>query len=283
VAGRSNPMLRRRRLGNELRRLREVAGLKSEEVAKALYVSQSTISRIETGRVRTSLRNVRDLLNLYGVGEQQREALLQLARSARETDWWHAWSDVPSSIATFLSLEAAADQIRIYEALLVPGLMQTAAYARTVIGALYPDLRPDEVDHWTQLRKARHDLLRQEDPPAIFMILDEAVLRRSVGGREVMRQQLQRLIEDSALENVTLQVLPFEDEGQIPMHGSFTILGFQDLAQPDVVHLEHQAGDLYLDSDKEVLRHRRSFEHLQESALDPDASADLLAELSRKR
>jgi transcriptional regulator with XRE-family HTH domain len=276
---RRSATVRRRRLGKELRRLREAAGLTIERVAQSLECSDSKISRIETGLVGATPRDVRDMLELYGSPEEQRDKLMQAARDAREKGWWHAYRDVRESASLYIGLEAAADQIQTYEALLIPGLLQTTAYARTVINVLYPDVRPHEVDRWIEFREVRQALLRQDDPPAIWAILDEGSLRRPVGGWEIMRRQLQRLIEVSVLDTVTLQVLPLQVGEHAAMHGSFTILGFRDLGQLDGVFLENAAGDLYLDSDKELRWYKHVFDRLQASALDPGDSAAWLAEL----
>jgi transcriptional regulator with XRE-family HTH domain len=280
VAGRSSPIARRRRLGAELRRLRLASGLTIDKVAEELEFSAAKLSRIETGHVSVSPRDVRDMLERYGVAEEQRNKLVEAARQAREKGWWHAYSDVQSS--PYVGLENAADQLRIYEALLVPGLLQTQDYARAVIRALFPNLRPPQVDRWIELREVRQALLKQDDPPTVWAILDEDVLRRPVGGRKVMQEQLRRLRVDSAMDNVTLQVLPLEVGEHAGMHGSFTILGFRDPAQQDLVYIENATKELYLESDEELDRYLRAFERLQAAALDPEASVAILAKLGEE-
>jgi transcriptional regulator with XRE-family HTH domain len=280
VAARSSPIARRRRLGVELRRLRVASGLTIEKVAEELEFSAAKLSRIETGHVGVSPRDVRDMLELYGVTDEQRDKLVEVARQAREKGWWHAYSDVHSS--PYIGLESAADQIRIYEALLVPGLLQTQDYARAVIRALHPNLDTPQVDRWIELREVRQALLRQDNPPSVWAILDEDVLRRQVGGRKVMQEQLRRLLVDSAMDAVTLQVLPLEAGEHAGMHGSFTILGFRDPAQQDVVYVENATKELYLESEEELDRYTGMFDRLQADALHPDASTAWLERLSKE-
>jgi transcriptional regulator with XRE-family HTH domain len=280
VAVRPSPIARRRRLGVELRRLRVASGLTIDKVAEELEFSAAKVSRIETGHVGVSPRDVRDMLQLYNVAEDQRDRLVEVARQAREKGWWHAYSDVHSS--PYLGLENSADQIRIYEALLVPGLLQTPAYARAVIAALHPNLNTPQIDRWIELRKKRQALLRQDDPPSIAAIVDEDVLRRPVGGRKAMQEQLRRLLADSELPTVTLQVLPLDVGEHVGMYGSFTILGFRDPAQQDLVYLENATKELYLESEEELQRYTRAFERLSAAALSVEDSATLLAKLSKE-
>jgi Domain of unknown function (DUF5753)/Helix-turn-helix domain len=278
----ANPTVLRRALGAELRRRRNAAGLTIRKVAEAVDFSQSKVSRMETAQVGASPRDVSVLAELYGCDQQQRDRLMQMARDARAawaTGWWHDYGDVPTARSRYSRAEAAADRIHAYEALLVPGLLQTPDYARAVIRAVQPHLRPQQVDRWVEARKVRQALLRQEAPPEIWMILDEGALHRPVGGRRVMRQQLQCLVDDSGLGAVTLQVLPFDVGEHAAMHGSFTILGFAEPAQPDVVYLENPVTEPSLDRDWEVRRFARAFRSLVRLALDPGASTIRIAEL----
>lgn len=276
---RQSPTVRRRRLGAELRRLREEAGVTLDRVAEALECSDSKISRIETGQVGASPRDVRDMLALYGVGSGQRDALVQIAREARQRGWWHAYGDVPV-VPAYIGLEVAAASIDTYETLLVPSLLQVEAYAEAVIRAVRPDLAPAEVERRVALRMARQEALgAREDPPALRLVLDEAVLRRPVGGPAVMRSQLERLGRAAALPKVTIQVLPFARGEHAGMDGAFTILRFPERAEPDVVVLDSTTSDLYLERDEELRRYRRVFELLWAAALPPDASSAFLAGL----
>jgi len=279
VTARQGPTVRRRRLGAELRRLRDEAGLTIERVAKSLECSESKVSRIETGQVGASPRDVRDMLALYEVSREQRESLIQLAREARNKGWWHAYGDVPV-VPAYVGLEDTATAFRMYAALLVPGLLQTPAYASAVIRTLNQDLDAEQIDRWVELRMNRQRLLTREDPPRLWAILDEAVLRRPVGGPGVMREQLQRLAEAAARPNVTLQVLPFTSGEHAGMDGGFTIFGFSQSAASDVVHLDNTTGDLYLETPGEIEQYNRVFAQLRSAALEPDASAALVAALA---
>jgi transcriptional regulator with XRE-family HTH domain len=276
VPPRGSSTVRRRRLGAELRRLREAAGITIERVAQTLECSDSKISRIETGQVSATTRDVRDMLTLYGIGDERRDELVRLAREAREKGWWRAFGDVP--IASYASFDAAASSVHIYQALLVPGLLQTAAYARAVIEAVSPEVSPEEVERRIAFRMARQrERLAKSEPPALWTLLDEAVLRRPVGGREVMREQLDRLVEVAAQPTVTLQVVPFEAGVHAGMDGAFTIFGFSDPNDPDVVYLEHPTRESVIEAAEEVVRYRQAFDRLCNVALPPEDSTKLVA------
>ena len=285
MPGRRSPTVRRRRLGMELRRLREQAGLTIEQVANALECSDSKISRIENGQVSAAPRDVRDMLILFGVGGGQQEELVQIAREARQKGWWSSYED--RAITALIGFEAAATSIRTYEVSLVPGLLQTVEYARAVTRAVRPTLRPGEVNHRVAVRTARQAHLPEDDPPELWVVLDEAALRRPVGGPSVMSGQVLHLLEATALPNVTLQVLPFDTGEHAGMDGSFTIYGFADPADKDVVYLENAISDLYVERPEDVRRYAMLFNHLRAAALKPGDSsafmADLLKELERRR
>jgi len=281
ATARHGPTVRRRRLGAELRRLREESGLTIERVAKSLECSDSKISRIENGQVGASPRDVRDMLELYEVDAQQRDALIEIAREARQKGWWHAYRDVPVVPAS-IGLEEGATALRMYAALLVPGLLQTRDYAIAVLRALQPSLDAEQFERWVDLRLRRQSLLDRAGAPALWTILDEAVLRRPVGGAEVMRDQLRRLAEASERPNVTLQVLPFAAGEHAGMDGGFTIFGFSRSADSDVVHLDNSSGDLYLEDPEEIRRYNEVFDQLKTAALRPDDSLALVVGLSRQ-
>lgn len=275
------PTVRRRRLAIELRRLREAAGLTIDQVAKELECSESKVSRIETAHVRATARDVRDLLEIYGIDGKERDELVQLARQAREKGWWHeAYSDLP--VRALVGLEDAATSIRTYLDQLVPGLLQTEDYARAVIHAIRPDLSPEETERRVELRMARQRLLDRADSPTLWAVLDESVVRRRVGGAKVMRSQLERLIEASTLPRVTLQLLPFSAGEHIGMDGSFTIVGFRDPADPDVVYLEHTLSDLYLEDSEAIRQYALLFDHLRADAFSPDDSATFFAKVAEE-
>jgi transcriptional regulator with XRE-family HTH domain len=273
------PTGRRRRLGAELRRLREEAGLTIDRVAEVLECSQSKVSRIETGQVSATPRDVRDMLELYRVDPAQVEAMVQVAREARQRGWWQQFVDVPDGVPAYVGLEAAATSIDVYMSLIVPALLQTADYARAVIGAVRPDLPGPEIARRVELRMSRQTLLDQDNPPALRVLLEDAVLRRPVGGPAVMAQQRRRLLDAAARPTVTLQVLPVGTGAHAGMDGPFTIFGFPGPAEPDVVALDSAADALYLEGPEDLRRYRRVFELLLPAALTPRESAAFIAAL----
>jgi transcriptional regulator with XRE-family HTH domain len=269
-----SPTVRRRRLGNELRRLREEAGWTIDRVAEAMECSDSKISRIETGQVGATPRDVRDMLQIYGVDEEQRDELVQMAREARQKGWWHAFGDIP--VPAIVGFETAASSISLYAALVIPFLFQTSDYARAVLQALRGDMRPEELERLFELRMARQSLVTQPEPPLFWVVLDEAALRRRVGGPATMHAQLERLKEVAVLPNVTLQVLPFSSGEHAGMDGGFTIIGFAERADPNVVYIENTTSDLYVEDSAAVAKYDSLFNHLRASALAPAESIELL-------
>jgi transcriptional regulator with XRE-family HTH domain len=277
VPGQQSPTVRRRRLALELRRFRESARLTCEEVAEHLECSASKISRIETGRVSVSPRDVRDMLDLYGVPGEQRDDLVQLARESRHKGWWHAYSDaIQPRFATYIGLENAASEIRIYEVALIPALLQTQDYARAVITAGSVGASDDVAERSVAVLMARQPLLTGDDPPRVWAVLDEAALRRRVGGAGLMRLQLEHLLEVSGLPNVALQVLPFGAGAHPAMGRPFVILAFPERADSDVVYLEDLTSALYVEDVAEVDRYNVFFDHLRATALSFSDSAALI-------
>ena len=275
---RPSPTVRRRRLAIELRRLRESAGLTIERVAEELECSTSKISRIETGHVSATPRDVRDMLEMYGVPSKRRSELLQLARDARQKGWWQEYSDLPN--VNVVGLESAAASIRMYSALMVPGLLQTEDYARAVLRAVCIKSHVDEIERRTELRMARQSLLRQDDAPTLSTVLDEGALRRMVGGHEIMRPQLDRLIRAAELPNVTLQLLPFESGAHAGMDGEFAIISFPEPSDPDVVYIDNSTSALYVENAETVRSYESLFNSLTATALDSDDSAKLLTKIA---
>jgi transcriptional regulator with XRE-family HTH domain len=270
------PTGRRRRLGAELRRLREAAGLTIDRVAEELECSPSKVSRIETGQVSATPRDVRDMLGLYRVDDARLEAMVQVAREARQRGWWQKFVDVPDGVPAYVGLETAATSIDVYMALLVPALLQTPDYARAVIAAVRPDLPRSEIDRRVELRLRRQDLLDQERPPRMRVLLDDTVLRRPVGGPAVMAAQRLRLLADAGRPAVTVQILEVEAGAHAGMDGPFTIFGFPAPAEPDVVALDSAADALYLEEPEDVARYRRVFELLLPAARSPEDSAAII-------
>lgn len=269
---RRSPTARRRRLAMELRRLREEAGLTIETVAARMECSASKISRTENAQVAPTARDVRFMLGIYGVDGERCEELVQTAREARQKAWWHPYSDVARG--PYIGLEAATATIQTYEALLIPGLVQTREYARAASRAARPDLSPEAIERKVDLRVARQQLLDAADAPEIWLVIDEAVLNRPVGGPGVMREALLRLAEVAEATNVTVQILPYDAGEHAGMDGAFVILGFPDPEDPDVVYLDNATGGLYLETDEELRRYRLMFDHLRAAALKPDKSID---------
>jgi hypothetical protein len=242
-------------VGAQLRRLREQKGLTRAEAGEPIRASESKISRMELGRVGFKERDVLDLLSLYGVDDdQERAALLARVQEANAPSWWHPYSDVtPSWFQRYLGLEATATLIRTYEVQFVPGLLQTEQYARAVVLLGHGNAREEEVERRVRLRLERQQVLSRPDAPKLWAVVDEAALRRPVGGPAVMRDQLEALIDIvMKVPNVQLQVIPLAAGGHAAAGGSFTILRFPQDDLPDLVYLEHMTGALYLDKREDV-------------------------------
>jgi transcriptional regulator with XRE-family HTH domain len=247
------PTVQRLVLGSQLHRLRESRGISAEQAAEAIRGSHSKISRMEHGRVGFKERDVADLLTFYGVTDnEERAALLNLAREANTPGWWHAYSDiVPSWAQPYVGLEAAASIIRTYQIQLVPGLLQTEGYARALIGHGSATTE-EEIARRSELRASRQEILRRPDAPQLWVVIDEAALRRPVGSRQIVREQLEHLIEVADHPAVTLQVMPFSAGAHSAMGGPFTILRFAEPDLADVVYIEQLTSALYLDKPVEV-------------------------------
>jgi transcriptional regulator with XRE-family HTH domain len=275
----SSPTLRKRRLVSELRRLREEAALTIEEVGERLECSASKISRIETGRVGVSPRDVRDMLSAYGADGRTLDELVQLAREARRKAWWDEFGDIVPG--RYVGFEADAEALRTYQGLMIPGLLQCEAYTRALICEVLPDAGDAEIDRRVELRTARQALLYEDDPLRLHVVIDEAALRRLVGGRSVMHEQMTRLLEVAALPNVTLQIVPFSAGGHAAMDGPFVILSFFEKRDPDVVYIESTMSGVYLEQPTDVERYAQMFERLVRTALSPEDSAALITEIVR--
>jgi transcriptional regulator with XRE-family HTH domain len=282
VTSAQSPTVRRRRLALELRRLREAAKLTCEEVAEQLECSASKISRVETGRVSVSPRDVRDMLAIYGVPEDQRDGLVQLARESRQRGWWHAFGDtVDPHFATYLGLESAASQIRIYKSNRIPNLLQTEDYARAAhaadqVGGQFTGNDRHFALQMERQRQARASVAR------VWVVLDEAALRRQVGGPEVMRAQLEYLSEVSSSPNVFLQVIPFGSGAYVALDRPFVILGFPDPVDADVVCMAYATGCLWIEDTAEVGRYNLFFHHMQAAALPFDDSVALMTSVLKE-
>ncbi|MEU6097533.1 helix-turn-helix transcriptional regulator [Streptomyces sp. NPDC047079] len=274
-------MVRRILLGSHLRRLREARGITREAAGYSIRASESKISRMELGRVSFKTRDVEDLLTLYGItDEAERTSLLSLAKEANVAGWWHSYSDVlPSWFPTYVGLEGAAHLIRSYEVQFVHGLLQTEAYAHAVVARGMKGASSADVDRRVALRLERQKYLLSENAPQFHVVLDEAALRRPYGDREVMRGQLQHLIDISERPNVRLQIMPFGLGGHSGESGAFTILSFPESDLSDVVYLEQLTSALYLDKHEDVLQYETAMKELQQESPGPDESRALLRSL----
>ena len=273
------PTLRRRRLGTELKKSREQAGLTQEQVSRHFEWHSAKVTRIETARVAVTPRDVKDLLTLYGVrDEEYREALMALARTSKERTWWTDYRDLLRP-GNFIGLEAEASVSRVWEPIVLPGLLQTKDYMRALMTAGRRSDAPESIDRRVDLRMKRQLRLTGDRPLTLFAIVDESVLHRVIGGKDVMREQMRRLLEATQLPNVNLQILPFEAGEHSYLGGSAALLEFPEIAHLDVVYLEGLAGDYYEEQPTEVGRYRQEFERLSEKALDQNSSAGMVKRL----
>jgi transcriptional regulator with XRE-family HTH domain len=285
-----NPTVRRRRLAAELRRLRELAGLTGDKVAERLGWSGSKVSRIETHRTGVKLADLGKLLELYGVSESHRAELMALAGEPHSRGWWEAYSDtLPEEYAAYIVLEAEAEAALYWSPEIVHGLFQTKDYAREVIHAHMEStstIPPGEVERRVETRLRRQDLLAGDRPLVLSVVLDESVLLRQFGGKPVMRQQLERLIQISEKPNVRLQILPLAGAHPIGT-GAFTLLKFGALpgvGRPsDVVYIEQLSRNaLYIEQEAETFQYSQAFARLTAASLNPPQSRDLIARIARE-
>jgi transcriptional regulator with XRE-family HTH domain len=277
----TSPVVQRRRLRTELRRARLEAGLTQEQVATAMDWSLSKLIRIENGSVGISLNDLKAILGHYKITDDERTAeLIALSRGARERSWWNEYRELAPRLIQLIEYEAAAFIARNFQPLLIPGLLQTEEYARTSIRQLDPEMKPGRLEAFVEIRMKRQELLQRSSAPLLFFIVDEAVVRRIVGGQGVMRRQLQRMIDVSDMPNVTIEVVPF-GAGLLPgLQSQFLIYEFPDAADDDVLYLEGARGELLSrDSQDDVVSFRESFEQLREASLGPDGSIDFIRAL----
>jgi transcriptional regulator with XRE-family HTH domain len=282
------PTVRRRRLAAELKRLRTAAGLTGEQVADRLGPlgrwSVSKVSRIETGQVAVHHGDVADLLDLYELsGGALRDELVEIARESGKRGWWQSYRDVlPGHITPILDFEASTSAMRFVHNQLVPGLLQTPAYARALIHSCNPEAAPDQVDRLVDLRLDRQKVLRRDDAPQLWVILDEAALRRPIGGVNAMRAQLVKLAEHDETSRVLVQVIPFRAGEHIGLDMPFTILSFPGDDEPDVVYLEQFTTACYIEDEYAVKRYIANFDRLRAAALGPGESRDLIVRVTKE-
>lgn len=278
MAPSSSPTVRRRRLAAELHRLRQASRMTIEQVAEALEWSPGKVSKIENARVSVMPRDARKLLDAYGVPEgQERDLLLSLARESRERGWWQQYGEaIPAWFATYVGLEAEATTISLYQAEIVPGLLQTQGYATALHRAELLNATDEEIEAHVAVRMERQARLKQPDAPKLWVVLNEAVIRRMVGERSVMHEQVTKLVEAANAPNITLQILPFGAGAHASMDSAFSIIGFDPPTDGEIVYFEHPTCSLYLEKPDEVARYRLVYEHLRAASLSLDESRRLL-------
>ncbi len=275
------PTVVRMTLGAQLRKLREESDISREQAGEAIRASHAKISRLELGRVGFKERDISDLLTLYGVTDPtERERYFNLGRQANSPGWWHRYGDLlPPWFEIYLGLEQAASVMRTYQTQFVPGLLQTADYGRAVIRLVHGREAPNDVDRRVDLRMKRQEVLLGSGGPVFWTVIDEAALHRPIGGKPVLRAQLERLIEAAERPNITIQILPYEVGGHAAAGGSFTILRFPEADLPDVVYLEQLTSALYLDKRPDVDRYLAVMDQLSVTAEPRDRTADILRKL----
>lgn len=274
----SGPTARRIILGAQLRRLREAAGITRAAAGYAIRGSESKISRLELGRVGFKERDVADLLTMYGVtDDNDRKVVLDMVAQSNERGWWHRYTDLmPTWFNDFVGLEESASRILTHELQFVPGLLQTQDYAMALASRAQTHLVADEANRRVALRMQRQKILNRVGAPKLWAVVDESVLHRPVGGRNILRGQLDHLLEVTRQPNITLQVLPYSLSGYAA-ECAFTMLRFAEAELPDVVYVEHLGGALYLDRLEEIEIYSRAFDRLMVDADTPDRSRQLLA------
>ena len=273
-----SPTVRRRELGVLLRALRTQKGLTVEQAAERLMFSMSKLSRIETGHGAATPRDIRDLCDLYDVtDEDERDRMMTLAREGKRQAWWHSYD---LTYETYVGLEAEAVSISEFKSSVMPGLLQTADYARAGHEGTMPRLSPDQIELQIEAKLTRQRILSQDNPPRFIAVLDEAALHRVVGGRRVMAAQLGKILEMSALPDIVVQVLPYEVGAHPGVESNFTILELPS-PTPGVVFVEGLIGSLYLERADDLDRYHSVFELLQAIALSPKDTVDLIASVAR--
>jgi hypothetical protein len=272
-----SPTARRRRLAIELKKLREQSRATCNQVGDALDWSGSKVNRMETGQGRVQPSDVDALCRFYETPDELRELLKSLAKESKTKGWWHAHGDaVPSWFSVYVGLEQAAADLRTYQAEFVPGLLQTPMYTAELCRAS-ADHTSDEIQKLVDVRTRRQELLTAANPPDLWAVVHQSALMQVVGDRHIMAQQLERMLDCGALRNVTVQVLPF-DAGAYPATGTYTILGFPEQEDPDVVYREGLTDSVYLEQPSDVGLYTRAFDHLRALALSPQRSATLIRE-----
>ncbi|PRX47447.1 helix-turn-helix protein [Prauserella shujinwangii] len=273
----TGPTARRMVLGGQLRRLREKVGLSRAEAGYHIRASESKISRMELGRVGFKERDVADLLTMYGVGDpEERASFLEMVKQSNQPGWWHRYNDLmPRWFDDFVGLEEAAARIQTYELQFVPGLMQVEDYARAIISHGLPHSMSEEVERKVAFRMRRQKSLFRPGGPRLWAVIDESVLMRHIGGRDVFAKQLEHLLELTSLPHVSLQVVPIDRSGYAA-EGAFTLLRFREPELPNIAYVEHLAGAVYMDRLEDIEVYSRALDRLAVEAETPDRTRQLL-------
>lgn len=274
-----NPTVRQRELSIRLRRLREENSLTVGEVAEQLLCSAAKVSRIETGARRVSLRDVRDLCQIYGVGDQEAAQLMDLARRAREDGWWARYEDLGVEVGPYFDFEQEAKAITYYSSSFIYGPLQTEEYARAIIRNAHPLMDDEVLKERVEARMRRQELLERADRPRVRALMDEAVLHRQVGGRKVISAQLGKMRDMAAAEKVIVQIVPFSSGAQASSDSNMTLFEFSDSSVPTILHIEGLISAQYLDRKPEVDRYREVLDQLRDAALSPRESQILITEI----
>lgn len=276
------PTLRAQWLGQQLRELRESTGRKLSDAAEYLQRSSATISRFEIADYPVRRGDLLALMDLYGVSdERRRDALIKLAEEVWRKGWWNGYAEhIPGSVMDYSWLEDRASAIRSLDLVAIPGLLQTRDYAEAIITSMAPDAPAEERERWVQFRMTRQQVLDKDEPPRVAAVLDEALLRRTVGDPEVMRAQLGHLLEIARPPSIEIRVLPFSAGAHTGHEGAFTVVGMPE-PYPDVVYVETPAGGIYVEA-PDTDRFARAYDRLQEIALEPDQSAELISAIAEE-
>ena len=282
MASRTSPTVRRRRLASEMRRLRRESGKTREQAAKFADIAPATVSRIEAAVHAPKVADIMALCKFYGLDDERTEVLVTLARQSRQRGWWQKYGDaIPAWFEVYVGLEEEVSEIRTYQSEVVFGLLQTEAYAHAVFMA-DDDVSPADGERMVEVRMRRQKILDGLDRPKLWIIQNEGALRREVGGRVVMREQLNHLVTVSHMPGVTLQVLPLASGAHPSMHGAFEILGFPDRRDPDVVYVDYRKGCIYLEEAGEVDDYAQLFNQLRARAISPDETRTLIKQVAQQ-
>ncbi|MFA1540705.1 helix-turn-helix domain-containing protein [Actinomadura monticuli] len=281
MASRTSPTVRRRRLASEMRRLRRESGKTREEAAKFADIAPATVSRIEAAVHAPKVADIMALCKFYGLDDERTEVLVTLARQSRQRGWWQKYSTaIPAWFEVYVGLEEEVSEIRSYQSEVIFGLLQTEAYARTVLLA-DDNVSPEDGERMLEVRMRRQKLLEGLDRPKLWIIQNEAALRREVGGRAVMHEQLDHLVTMSRMPGVTIQVLPLASGAHPSMHGAFEVLSFPNRRDPDVVYVDYRNGSIYLEESAEVDDYAQLFDQLRARALGPDETRTLITQIAQ--